>query len=237
MGAGEEERQEGAHDDDPRDLQRRTQGGETCEGSIGEELILDYAARADGDRGHGGQETAETEVIPSPSTEAIEPKAKQKPLEPSKDERDRHALTELPFRSWCESCVVGRGQSARHLRKRTQQSLAAPKIYADYASLRLKTVSAESGGQCLQVPVMVDSPSGAVEQTVTSAKAPVDWATRWAIDAIKQWGRMRVIVHVDHDPATIAWRDAVITFRDEETIPEEGARYDPQSHGGPRRTP
>ena len=55
------------------------------------------------------QETAETEVIPSPSTEAIEPKAKQKPLEPSKDERDRHPLAELPFRSWRESCVVGRG--------------------------------------------------------------------------------------------------------------------------------
>ena len=32
------------------------------------------------------------------------------PKEPSEEERKDHALTHLPFRSWCRHCVRGRGK-------------------------------------------------------------------------------------------------------------------------------
>ena len=32
------------------------------------------------------------------------------PREPSKEEREEHEKTHLPFRNWCQHCVRGRGK-------------------------------------------------------------------------------------------------------------------------------
>ena len=42
------------------------------------------------------------------------PKKMQNPMLPSKAEREMHELTHVPFRSWCEHCVRGRGEGVRH---------------------------------------------------------------------------------------------------------------------------
>ena len=41
--------------------------------------------------------------------EADVPTAVTTPKEPGADERSRHELTHMPYRSWCFSCVAGRG--------------------------------------------------------------------------------------------------------------------------------
>ena len=41
-------------------------------------------------------------------------KKMQNPMLPSKPEREMHELTHVPFRSWCEHCVRGRGEGVRH---------------------------------------------------------------------------------------------------------------------------
>ena len=38
----------------------------------------------------------------------------QNPMLPSKAEREMHELTHVPFTSWCEHCVRGRGEGVRH---------------------------------------------------------------------------------------------------------------------------
>ena len=39
--------------------------------------------------------------------------ARQKPTSPSKRECELHEASHVPFRSWCESCVAGRGRVRR----------------------------------------------------------------------------------------------------------------------------
>ena len=41
-------------------------------------------------------------------------KKMQNPMLPSKAEREMQELTHVPFRSWCEHCVRGRGEGVRH---------------------------------------------------------------------------------------------------------------------------
>ena len=41
-------------------------------------------------------------------------KKMQNPMLPSKAEREMHELSHVPFRSWCEHCVRGRGEGVRH---------------------------------------------------------------------------------------------------------------------------
>ena len=38
------------------------------------------------------------------------PMKKKSPKEPSKDEREEHEKTHMPFRDWCRHCVRGRGK-------------------------------------------------------------------------------------------------------------------------------
>ena len=44
-------------------------------------------------------------------------RAKKAPKEPTELERLRHEATHLPYRSWCEYCIKGRGRFRPHLRK------------------------------------------------------------------------------------------------------------------------
>ena len=49
--------------------------------------------------------------------EGIVHKEVRAPGQPTKAEREHHYLTHIPFRSWCQHCVRGRGKSAHHLKQ------------------------------------------------------------------------------------------------------------------------
>ena len=54
------------------------------------------------------------------------------PLEPTRQEVERHNLTHLPYRNWCPHCVRAKGKDADHrLRKPGERSL--PEFSFDYA--------------------------------------------------------------------------------------------------------
>eukprot|EP00972_Heterocapsa_arctica_P115221 16446627-Heterocapsa_arctica.AAC.1 len=62
-----------------------------------------------------------------------EPRAAVLPRAPSELERERHALTHLPFAPWCPACVQGRGRDDGH----RQVSLRGlPLVQWDYSFLR-----------------------------------------------------------------------------------------------------
>ncbi len=50
------------------------------------------------------------------------------PWMPTRAEREEHAMTHLPFRSWCEHCVKGRGEEVKHLKVKEEQS----ELHADF---------------------------------------------------------------------------------------------------------
>ena len=61
-----------------------------------------------------GVENDEIEIEAEVCEEIRVPKKMQNPMLPSKAEREMHELTHVPFRSWCEHCVRGRGEGVRH---------------------------------------------------------------------------------------------------------------------------
>ena len=57
----------------------------------------------------------------------------QDPKEPSKEEREEHEKTHLPYRSWCRHCVRGRGKHRAH--RDGAQEVAMNEIHLDYGFL------------------------------------------------------------------------------------------------------
>ena len=55
----------------------------------------------------------------------------QDPKVPSREEVEMHELTHVPFRSWCECCVMGRGVEAPH-RRRGDGEEGLPEMHLDY---------------------------------------------------------------------------------------------------------
>ena len=62
------------------------------------------------------EETGESESAPEEEHGNGEQEVivRRKPLSPSKREREIHEGSHIPFRSWCESCVAGRGRARKH---------------------------------------------------------------------------------------------------------------------------
>lgn len=54
------------------------------------------------------------------------------PSGPSPAARREHELTHMPYRSWCQSCVAGRGKESPHQQRRKDPSTTWPVVQADY---------------------------------------------------------------------------------------------------------
>ena len=65
-----------------------------------------------------------------PTTEDRKPKKIADPRRPRKEEVEAHELTHVPYRSWCEVCVRGRGKSRPHTAGRQERGL--PELHFDY---------------------------------------------------------------------------------------------------------
>ena len=74
----------------------------------------------------GGEEEATTEESTTKMTRS--------PTVPSAWERERHEVAHIPYRSWCSTCVAGRGVKSPHkTRRRTSDDL--PRFSIDYGFL------------------------------------------------------------------------------------------------------
>ena len=57
-------------------------------------------------------------------------KRMQDPRLPSKEEQEEHALTHVPFRSWCRHCVRGRAEECGHFKK--DEEIRGVEVHMDY---------------------------------------------------------------------------------------------------------
>ena len=65
--------------------------------------------------------------------EAAEPKIRRAPKGSTKEERERHEATHLPFRDWCKHCLRGRGRNRPHQsRKGNAEESQVVRISMDY---------------------------------------------------------------------------------------------------------
>ena len=63
-------------------------------------------------------------------------KGMPEPIEPSKAEVERHNLSHLPYKSWCQHCVAARRAAAPHLAQKEGNRRSVPLLVFDYAFLR-----------------------------------------------------------------------------------------------------
>ena len=63
--------------------------------------------------------------------QALEPKVARDPGQPSARKIAEHAVTHLPYRSWCPHCVRGLGRNAMH-RHTAKETRSIPLVAVDY---------------------------------------------------------------------------------------------------------
>ena len=67
-----------------------------------------------------------------PAEEARAARPSRDPSAPTQADRDAHAATHLPFRSWCEACVHGRQDAPPHCRQKRAAG-EVPEVAFDFA--------------------------------------------------------------------------------------------------------
>jgi len=171
--------------------------------------------------------------------EGREPKAMATPIGPTKKEREQHELTHVPFRSWCEHCVRGRGRRKVHRRAKKkdkdEELENVTKVYIDfyYNGLRedggaiADDEEAEIKGDSPGI-VLYDDKTKAVASWIMSSKSvtkggPNDWVPKAISEEISQWGyrNRKVILVSDGEAAVLRLKERITDERDAETVPEE----------------
>merc|ERR1712026_445249 len=85
----------------------------------------------------GSKEDEPTEKVDEEAEEeGKKAKAMPTPTTPTKKEREEHEITHIPYRSWCEHCVRGRGRHkghrAREPEAKEEEASRVTKIYMDF---------------------------------------------------------------------------------------------------------
>ena len=138
-------------------------------------------------------------------TETVEVKARKAPKEPTEMERLRHEATHVPYRSWCQHCVRGRGRCKPHYRKvESEDCNAVPKVSMDYFFLGGDDADASD----CPMFVMMDEERGnryarMLEHKGTD-KGENEWLILDAAEEIRSWGHVEggeFILKSDREPA------------------------------------
>ena len=90
----------------------------------------------------GGDEPMPVETILG-DDEGQAPRILPSPGQPSQKQREQHAVCHIPFRSWCDHCVGGRGrdrQSRLIANGMRASDSTMPRIVMDYGLLSVNTL-------------------------------------------------------------------------------------------------
>ena len=142
---------------------------------------------------------------------------------PTKTEIEEHEKTHLPFRTWCKSCVKGRGVASPHCRV-GRDDPKAPGIEIDYCFPR-------AGITILGVR---DNQSGATASIWVPKKGgTISWIAEHLTNMIDyEWGRSKIIFKSDGEPAILDLKRLIHEKRrHHQTIFDRSLVDDHQSNG------
>ena len=97
-------------------------------------------------------------------------------FKPSQAEIDDHMATHIPFRSWCEFCVMGKSRNVSHKSVKSEED-SVPKVSIDYAYLgksKDKQEDEHKEEDGMPMLVMRDRKSKAVMANIVPAKGEDD---------------------------------------------------------------
>ena len=183
---------------------------------------------ADDEPAHPGMPAVGELLDAHPAEEARAARPSRDPGAPTQADRDAHAATHLPFRSWCDECVQGRRDAPPHTR--TKRGVGEiPEVAFDYAFVRR-----DDEEDTVTLLVMRDRDSKALRGWVLERKGVDTEATvDRAVAGIRELGyRGKVLIRTDGEPALVALRNAVIAALPEGATPIETPVGESSSNGG-----
>ena len=154
----------------------------------------------------------------------------QNPKMPSDEEREAHALTHLPFRSWCPHCVGGRGQELPHHKSKEDPLL--PEFHMDYCF-----PGDEEGTSPMKVLVMRERTSRMLLAVVVPKKGLSTFVANRVLAFIREVGcaYIDIIIRCDQEPAILALREDISRSRAQlfqcKSLPEESPKESHASNG------
>ena len=168
------------------------------------------------------------------------------PADPSPEEVEEHRLMgHVVYRTWCPSCVRGRGRDGRHGAAHREES-EIPIVSFDYCYLSSRACARDQpeggDGRGHQNPVLVmwDSKSKSLFGHVVMAKGVdnqmVDRAVAMVVQDLNSLGYERVSFRSDNEPAITAFLNLVARSWLGEVVPENPRKETP-SPTALRRTP
>jgi hypothetical protein len=163
-----------------------------------------------------------------PAEEARAARPARDPGAPTQGERDAHAATHLPFRSWCAECVEGRRDAPPHCR--TKRSAGeVPEVAFDFAFMRR-----DDETELATLLIMRDRDSKALRAWVLEHKgADLAATVDRAVAGVRELGyRGRVLIRCDGEPALVALRNAITAALPDGATPIVTPVGESQSNGG-----
>jgi hypothetical protein len=222
---------EGGEDEELEAAARQEEAGPGVDGGVfvparpGAPLPRPSVAQAPGPApvGAGGDDEPE-----HPAEEARAARPSRDPGAPTQADRDAHAATHLPFRSWCDACVQGRRDAPPHCRQKRAAG-EVPEVAFDYAYARR-----DDEEEMATLLVMRDRDSKAVRAWVLEHKgADLEETVDRAVTGIRELGyRGRVLIRTDGEPALLALRNAIIKGLPDGATPVVTPVGESQSNGG-----
>ena len=180
---------------------------------------------------------------------------------PTPREREEHALTHVPYRSWCPACVAGRGRGPAHTTAADEGDEKPPTVCCDFwypaagaedagneegdeeeegGSEREEEETGELGGKTLdELPALVlwEASTKGLAASLLPSKAvgaANGYGTNYAVTVVDHdWGLAgeTITLRGDGEKALVALRARPARGREGRTNPETTPRGDHQSNG------
>ena len=173
----------------------------------GDEVMVDQHEADD-----GGEEDAGVRV-------------KLAPTQSSRTEKEKHEVTHCPFRSWCPTCVAGRGQKSGH-KKQKRDGGELPRFSMDYGFLGAE-------GQPTAVLLVVrELKTGMMQGMIVGKKGVGDsWVEQRIANFMNGFGYKKVILRSDNENSIVALRRKIANLVSAQVLQEDSIQGESQTNG------
>ena len=136
------------------------------------------------------------------------------PIGPNAAEKATHELTHTSFRNWCSCCVRVRAADDPHHRQPYKEP-EFPIIMADYCFVQNAPCK-----EFFKILDMLDIALGMIAAIRVEERGPATYVVSAVVERLRAWGRKKVVLRIDGEPATRALGVAIRYARIEETVIE-----------------
>ena len=153
-------------------------------------------------------------------------RGRKDPGQPTEEERKRHNITHLPYRSWCADCVAGRGRAHAHVSRDPLEEDAIPIVGMDYHFMGTEGEEGTIPMLCVK-----DSHTKVVFDFVIPEKGVNEYVVTRVLGALAWLGYKRVVIKTAQEPSIVALVEAVKARFSGDVIPECSPVRESQSNG------